>query len=175
MNEIDFNNPPGQDPATWGLTYDKEKRLLGNDQRTAANSIMPGLLSQKGFEQTVWAGTVTDMFEQGHLPRRPLVKEGQYNPEYVNKFPLYPTDLLELMILSGEVPDGSPQELQRKVRNNPNLEHKLWTTKVQRDIDDCQKKYPGSCAQQLGVLADKWDVDARHLKTYYRSRGGKMT
>ena len=63
MNEIDFNNPPGLDPATWGLTYEKEKRLLGDDQRTAANSIMPGLLSQKGFEQTVWAGTVTDMFE----------------------------------------------------------------------------------------------------------------
>ncbi len=175
MNEIDFNNPPGLDPATWGLTYDKEKRLLGDDQRTAANSIMPGLLSQKGFEQTVWAGTVTDMFEQGHLPRRPLVKEGQYNPEYVNNYPLYSTELLELMILSGEVPDGSPQELQRKVRNTPKLERKLWNTKVQRDIDDCQKKYPGSCAQQLGVLADKWDVDARHLKTYYRSRGVMMT
>jgi hypothetical protein len=174
MNDISLENPR-LDPSTWGLTYDKEKLLMGENPRIAANSIMPGLLSQKGYEQTVWAGTVTDMFESGQLPRRPIVKEGQTNPEYVNQFPLYSTELLELMILAGESPDGSPQELVRRVKNNSKLERKLWGTKVQRDIDDCQGKYPGSCAQQLGVLADKWDVDARHLKTYYRSRGGMMT
>ena len=173
-NQMNLENPR-QDPATWGLTYDKERQLLGDDPRLAASNIMPGLLSQKGFEQTVWGGTVTDMIEAGQIPRRPLVKEGQINPEYVNNFPLYSTELLELMILSGEVPDGSPQEITRRVRNNPNLERKLWNTKVQRDIDECQKKYPGSCAQQLGVLADKWDVDARHLKTNYRAHGGMMT
>ena len=73
MNDISLENPR-LDPSTWGLTYDKEKLLMGENPRIAANSIMPGLLSQKGYEQTVWAGTVTDMFESGQLPRRPIVK-----------------------------------------------------------------------------------------------------
>ena len=85
MENINLENPR-QDPATWGLTYDKERQLLGDDPRLAASNIMPGLLSQKGFEQTVWGGTVTDMIEAGQIPRRPLVKEGQINPEYVATF-----------------------------------------------------------------------------------------
>ena len=85
------------------------------------------------------------------------------------------TELPELMQASGETVSSTAGELSKKVRVNPDLERKLWTTKVQRDIDDCQKKYPSSCAMQLGFLADKWDVDARHLKTNYRVFGGLMT
>ena len=173
MNE--FELPPVEDTSVWGLTNDKIARMIGDDPRTAANSIMPGILSQKGFENTVWGGAVTDMIERNQLPRRPIVKEGQYNPPYVNRFPIYENELLELMTLSGVPSEGGTKQLASKVRGNPELEHLLWTTKSQRDIEDCRGKYSGSCAQQLGVLADKWDVDARHLKTYYRTRGGMLT
>ena len=175
MNENQTPPTEEMDPSEWGLTPERMHRMNGDDPRVAANSIMPGILSQRGFENTVWGGTITDMIARGQLPRRPIVKEGQYNPPYINQFPIYETEVSELMREAGMTPDGSPRELARKVQNSPALEHALWSTKVQRDIEDCRGKYPGSCAQQLGVLADKWDIDARHLKTYYRSRGGMMT
>jgi len=173
MNELETSSAP--DPSEWGLTYEKTRRLLSSDQRIAANSTMPGLLSQRGYENTVWASTITEIIDQGHVARRPLVKDTQVNPPYVGRFPIYETELPELMQASGETVSSTAGELSKKVRVNPGLERKLWTTKVQRDIDDCQKKYPSSCAMQLGFLADKWDVDARHLKTNYRVFGGLMT
>ena len=109
MNE--FELPPVEDTSVWGLTNDKIARMIGDDPRTAANSIMPGILSQKGFENTVWGGTITDMLERNQLPRRPIVKEGQYNPPYVNKFPIYENELLELMTLSGVQSEGGSKQL----------------------------------------------------------------
>ena len=170
-----FFIPPQTSPSDWGMTYDKIKRLTSSDQRSASNSIMPGLLSQRGYANTVWLGAVTDMIERGVVGRRPIVKENQVNPKYVSPYPLYPEELPELMREAGETPADSRVDNIKKVSGNPGLAAKLWRVKGQRDVDDCQAKYPGSCAMQLGFLADKWDLDARHLKTNYRAYGGMMT
>ena len=171
----DFYMPPESSPADWGMTYDKIKRLASGDQRIAANSTMPGLLSQRGYANTVWLGAVTDMIERGVLGRRPIVKENQINPPYVGKYPLYAEELAGLMQEEGISPAPSKAANLKRVGNDPELSARLWRRKGQRDVDDCQAKYPGSCAMQLGFLADKWDLDARHLKTNYRAYGGMMT
>lgn len=173
MEEYVHIPAPHTEPEEIGITKQKMRRLLGENQRESRNSIMPGILSQNGYQQTVWAPAIVEILESGNVPRRPLEKEGQGNPDYVNQFPIYPHELKGLMMKAGQEP-GSTQEMLRELQANPDLEEQLFFLKAQPEIDTAQKMFPGSTGAQLGWLADQWDVDARTLKTIYRTYGGML-
>lgn len=165
---------PHTEPDEIGLTNAKLQRLGPQyDQRKTRNSVMPGILSQNGHQQTVFTPAIVDILESGNVPRRPIETEGQVNPDYVNEFPIYPHELKGLMRQAGEEP-GSMQEMLTRLKNTPDLEERLFYLKAQPEIDTVQKMFPNSTGAQLGWLADQWDVDARTLKTIYRTYGGML-
>ena len=142
------------------------KRLLGGDQLIASTSIMPGLFYKANSPQTTWGPTLTTIASNQSVRRRPGVE----NQAYISKLPLFPTDLPRLLQIARthRIPvDRS--NIFTQIQNNPDLELAFWNIKSQEDIDAAQKAFPTQAFAQLGQLADVWDMDARDLKTQYRT------
>ena len=142
------------------------KRLLGGDQLIASTSIMPGLFYKANSPQTTWGPTLTTIASNQSVRRRPGVE----NQAYISTLPLFPTDLPRLLQIARthRIPvDRS--NIFTQIQNNPDLELAFWNIKSQEDIDAAQKAFPTQAFAQLGQLADVWDMDARDLKTQYRT------
>tara|TARA_R100000781_G_scaffold46338_1_gene31278 strand:+ start:629 stop:1159 length:531 start_codon:yes stop_codon:yes gene_type:complete len=166
---------PHTNPKDIGLTDDKIQRLIMQDPEAASNSIMPKVLSKPGCQQACWAPALTDILRHD-IPRRPPegFDEAYVNNPYVGQLPIYDTDLQDLAERAGTHLPGTRADQVKQVQTDPMLEAQLWNVKAQRDVDAAHTSYPGSIAEQLTYLADLWDVDARSLKTMYRTYGGYL-